>query len=37
MNRLRRILFPTDLSAESDLAFRHARALAEHFRARLTL
>jgi nucleotide-binding universal stress UspA family protein len=31
------ILFASDLTAESDLAFGHARFLAERFRARLTL
>lgn len=34
---IRQILFPSDLSAASDRAFDHARFLAEHFRARLTL
>jgi nucleotide-binding universal stress UspA family protein len=34
---IREILFPSDLSAASDLAFDHARFLAEHFQARLTL
>lgn len=34
---IREILFPSDLSAASDRAFDHARSLAEHFRARLTL
>lgn len=34
---LREILFPTDLSAESDRAFEHARFLAEHFGANITL
>jgi nucleotide-binding universal stress UspA family protein len=34
---IREILFPSDLSAASDRAFDHARFLAEHFRARLTL
>ncbi len=35
--RLREILFPTDLSAESDRAFEHARFLAERFGANITL
>lgn len=35
--RLREILFPTDMSAESDRAFEHARFLAEHFGANITL
>ena len=35
--RFRNILFPTDLSPDSAPAFDHARFLAEHFRARLTL
>lgn len=34
---IREILFPSDLSPASDLAFEHARLLAERFRARLTL
>jgi nucleotide-binding universal stress UspA family protein len=34
---LKEILFPTDLSVESDRAFEHARFLADSFRARLTL
>jgi nucleotide-binding universal stress UspA family protein len=34
---IREILFPTDLGAESDRAFGHARVLAERFGARLTL
>jgi nucleotide-binding universal stress UspA family protein len=34
---IRKILFPSDLSAGSDRALDHARFLAEHFRARLTL
>ena len=37
MTEIREILFPSDLSAESDQAFEHARVLAETFRARLTL
>ena len=35
--RVRDILFPTDLSPESDHAFEHARFLAELFQARITL
>lgn len=35
--RVRHILFPTDLSPESDHAFEHARFLGEFFQARLTL
>ncbi len=34
---LREILFPTDLSLESDRAFEHARFLAERFGANITL
>jgi len=34
---LRRILFPSDLSPESDVAFEHARFLADLFGARVTL
>ena len=34
---VRRILFPTDLSEESEAAFAHARLLAETFAATLTL
>jgi nucleotide-binding universal stress UspA family protein len=34
---IREVLFPTDLSPESDRAFEHARVLAERFAARLTL
>jgi nucleotide-binding universal stress UspA family protein len=34
---IREILFPSDLSPESDLAFEHARLLAERFDASLTL
>jgi nucleotide-binding universal stress UspA family protein len=37
MTEIREILFPSDLSSESDRAFEHARLLAERFRARLTL
>lgn len=37
MTEIREILFPSDLSSESDQAFEHARLLAERFRARLTL
>jgi nucleotide-binding universal stress UspA family protein len=37
MKDLKEILFPSDLSAESDQAFEHARFLAEAFGARLTL
>jgi nucleotide-binding universal stress UspA family protein len=37
MTGLKEILFPTDLSAESDRAFEHARFLADAFQARLTL
>lgn len=35
--RVREVLFPSDLSAESDRAFEHARFLAERFEATLTL
>lgn len=35
--RIRELLFPSDLSAESDRAFEHARLLAERFSAPLTL
>lgn len=35
--RVAHILFPSDLSAESDRAFAHARLLAERLQARLTL
>jgi nucleotide-binding universal stress UspA family protein len=35
--QIREVLFPTDLSAPSTLAFDHARELAERFGARLTL
>jgi nucleotide-binding universal stress UspA family protein len=34
---IREILFPSDLSPESDRAFEHARLLAEHLGAALTL
>jgi nucleotide-binding universal stress UspA family protein len=34
---IREVLFPTDLSSPSTLAFDHARELAERFGARLTL
>ncbi len=34
---VREILFPSDLAPESDLALEHARSLAGHFGARLTL
>lgn len=34
---IRQILFPSDLSEESDRAFQHARLLAESFGARVTL
>ena len=34
---IREILFPSDLTPESDLAFDHARLLAERFGAALTL
>ena len=37
MVRIREVLFPTDLSPESDLAFAHARLLAERFLASLVL
>jgi nucleotide-binding universal stress UspA family protein len=37
MTELRTILFASDLSPESDGAFEHARFLAEHFGARLTI
>lgn len=37
MVSIREILFPTDLSPESERAFDHARFLAERFRAALTL
>ena len=37
MTAIQTILFASDLTAESDLAFEHARFLAEHFRARMTL
>jgi len=37
MLAIREILFPTDLSPESDRAFTHARLLAERFLASLTL
>ena len=37
MLAIREILFPTDLSPESDRAFDHARFLAERFAASLTL
>ena len=37
MTALSEILFPTDLSPESDRAFEHARFLAQAFEARLTL
>jgi nucleotide-binding universal stress UspA family protein len=36
-NTLQEILFPSDLSPASDLAFEHARLLAEQFDARLVL
>jgi nucleotide-binding universal stress UspA family protein len=35
--RIRELLFPSDLSAESDRAFEHARLLADRFSASLTL
>jgi nucleotide-binding universal stress UspA family protein len=35
--RLRKIVFPSDLSPASDQAFAHARLLAEQFEARLVL
>ena len=35
--QLREVLFPCDLSPESERAFEHARFLAESFQARLTL
>jgi nucleotide-binding universal stress UspA family protein len=35
--RVREVLFPSDLSPESDRAFEHARFLAERFEATLTL
>lgn len=35
--QIREVLFATDLSAESDRAFEHARLLAERFQAHLTL
>lgn len=34
---MRELLFPSDMSPESERAFEHARFLAEHFAARLTL
>ena len=37
MNDIRTILFPSDLSPESDRALEHARFLAEQFGARLTI
>jgi nucleotide-binding universal stress UspA family protein len=37
MIEVRQILFPTDLTAASDAAFAHARALGERFGARLTI
>lgn len=37
MTEIQTILFASDLSPESDLAFEHARFLAERFRARVTL
>jgi nucleotide-binding universal stress UspA family protein len=37
MTQIRRILFPTDLTPESDRAFEHARLLAEAFGAHVTL
>ena len=37
MPEIQTILFASDLTAESDMAFEHARFLAERFRARLTL
>jgi nucleotide-binding universal stress UspA family protein len=37
MSDIREILFPSDLSSESDRAFEHARLLAERFGSRLTL
>ena len=37
MVAIREVLFPTDLSPESDRAFEHARLLAERFLASLTL
>lgn len=35
--QIREVLFPADLSAESERAFEHARFLAESFEARLTI
>ena len=37
MTEIQRILFASDLTPESDVAFEHARFLAERFRARVTL
>jgi nucleotide-binding universal stress UspA family protein len=37
MAEIQSILFASDLTAESDQAFEHARFLAERFRARMTL
>ena len=37
MAEIKTILFPSDLTPESDVAFEHARFLAERFRARITL
>lgn len=34
---IRELLFPSDLSDEADRAFAHARFLARHFKARLTV
>jgi hypothetical protein len=35
MPKLRRILCPTDFSEFSDLAFRYALSLAQHYRAKM--
>lgn len=37
MAEIQTILFASDLTPESDVAFEHARSLAERFRARVTL
>jgi len=37
MDAIREILFPSDLSEESDAAFLHVKLIAERFRARVTL
>ena len=37
MTDIQTILFASDLTPEADVAFEHARLLAERFRARLTL